>query len=220
MSFERMLAIVGFVVSALMFARLGPGAIQSWRIYAGTGRRRQEDARGTAPPIPPGVADRTAALVDVGYRPIGETRLTLPVGVRFAWILAADDGESYAILAGGLSGRALTGIYSAWPDGTWLGTQHPFGAETDRPGLQVRAVPTTLADAVTVHREGLERLRAVHGAPRLVRTMPDMLALDADYRARFGGSRLRPQAMRLVLLAAATALAGLLFLALMILAPA
>jgi hypothetical protein len=26
--------------------------------------------------------------------------------------------------------------------------------------------------------------------------MPDMLALDADYRNRFGGSRLRPAAIR------------------------
>jgi hypothetical protein len=210
MSVERLVALAGFVVSAIVLARLGPGAVRSWRIYAETGERRQEDASGTAPPVPAGVADRTALLADLGYRLIGETRLALPVGMRFAWILAADDGESYAILAGGLSGRALTGIYSAWPDGTWLGTMHPFGAETDRPGLQVRSVPTTLTDAVTTHREGLERLRRVHGAPRPVRTMADMLALDADYRSRFGGSRLRPQVMRLVLLATAAAVAAVL----------
>jgi hypothetical protein len=29
--------------------------------------------------------------------------------------------------------------------------------------------------------------------------MPDMLALDADYRERFGGSRLRPLTLRIVL---------------------
>jgi hypothetical protein len=29
--------------------------------------------------------------------------------------------------------------------------------------------------------------------------MPDMLALDGDYRERFGGSRLRPLTMRIVM---------------------
>jgi hypothetical protein len=42
-------------------------------------------------------------------------------------------------------------------------------------------------------------LRSSHGAPRPVRSMPDMLALDVDYRERFGGSRLRPLTMRIVL---------------------
>ena len=110
--------------------------------------------------------------------------------------MAADDGDSYAILAGGTSGVALTGIYSAWSDGTWLGTIHPVGAVTDRPGLQVRVVNTTLADTVATHRTGLARLGVVHGRPRPVRSIPDMLALDADYRTRFGGSRLLPITIR------------------------
>jgi hypothetical protein len=59
-------------------------------------------------------------------------------------------------------------------------------------------VSTTIADAVALHREDLERLRARHGDPLPVRSMPDMLALDADYRQRFGGSRLLPITMRIV----------------------
>jgi hypothetical protein len=37
------------------------------------------------------------------------------------------------------------------------------------------------------HRAEAERLAEVHGPPRAVRTMADMLACDADYRTRFGG---------------------------------
>ena len=199
MPIERILVIGLLVVSGSMVIRLAPGALRSWRIYAGTGKRRQEDAAGRAPEAPSGVRDRLASLGEEGYHHIGETRLELPVGERFAWIMAADDGDSYAILAGGMSGVALTGIYSAWSDGTWLGTMHPVGSATDRPGLQVRVVSTTLADAVATHRTGLERLRSVHGAPRPVRSIPDMLALDADYRTRFGGSRLLPITIRNVL---------------------
>jgi hypothetical protein len=76
---------------------------------------------------------------------------------------------------------------------------HPLGSPTDRPNLQVRIVTTTLGDAVQAHRAGLERLRSSHGAPRPVGSMPDMLALDVDYRERFGGSRLRPLTMRIVM---------------------
>jgi hypothetical protein len=199
MPIERILAIGLLIVSSVMVVRFAPGAVRSWQIYAGTGKRRQKDAAGLAPETPLGVRDRLASLGEVGYRHIGETRLELPVGERFAWIMAADDGESYAILAGGMSGVALTGIYSAWRDGMWLGTMHPIGSAADRPGLQIRVVTTTLADAVTTHRAGLERIRPVHGVPRAVRTIPDMLALDDDYRTRFGGSRLLSITIRNVL---------------------
>ena len=192
MSAERAVALALLVLSAVLLIRFTPGAIRGWRIYAGTGQRRQQDAGGRAPSPPPGVADRLGLLAESGYHQVGETSLELPGGERFAWIVAAEDAESYAILAGGMSGTPLTGIYSAWPDGTWLGTLHPLGTAADRPGLQVRVVPTTLAEAATAHRAGLARLRAVHGAPRSIRTLTDMLALDADYRVRFGGSRLRP----------------------------
>jgi hypothetical protein len=199
MPIERIVALVLVGVSSILLVRLGPSAVRSWRIYIGTGRRRQQDATGRAPAAPPGIRDRQALLAEAGYRPLGETRLELPVGERFAWIMADDDGESYAHLAGATGGVPLTGIYSAWLDGMWLGTMHPLGSATDRPNLQVRVVTTTLGDAVQAHRARLERLRSSHGSPRPVRSMPDMLALDVDYRERFGGSRLRPLTIRIVL---------------------
>ena len=216
MPIDRAAALGILVVSGLLLGRFGPAAIRSWRIYSGTGKRRQVDASGRAPAAPPGVRDRLALLADAGYRHLGETRLDLPVGTRFAWIMAAADGDSYAILAGGTGQVALTGLYSAWSDGTWLGTLHPVGSPTDRPGLQVRVISTTLGDAVEAHRAGLDRLRPVHGDPRRVRSMPDMLALDADYRERFGGSRLRPLAIRIAIpavLAACALVLGLVLLA-------
>ncbi len=96
---------------------------------------------------------------------------------------------------------------------------HPIGTPADRSSLQVRVVATTLADAVTTHRAGVARLRSVHGAPRQVRTMADMLAHDADYRARFGGSRLRPLAMRIVAPAVLAAIGVLLSVALLVIQP-
>ena len=219
MSPERALALAILVLSIILLARLGPAAVQAWRIYAGTGRRRQEDAAGRAPIASPSVADRIELLADVGYHRLGETRLVLPTGERFAWIVAADDAESYAIIVVGSGAAGPTGIYSAWLDGAWLCTIHPRGEAVDRPGFQVRIVSGTLAEAAQVHRVGLERLKAVHGAPRPIRSMADMLALDADYRMRFGGSRLRPRVIRIVLPAVVAGLAALLSLALLVAIP-
>src|SRR5512140_1064909 len=218
MSAERFLALAVFVCSVLLLVRLGPAAIRGWRIYAGTGRRRQTDATGRAPNAPPGIVDRARLLADLGYRRLGETSLDLPVGERFAWIVAADDAESYGILVEAPRIGGMTGLYSAWLDGTWLCTIHPGGQGVDRSDLQVRIVPTTLEEAVTVQRAGLERLKAVHGAPRAIRTMNDMLALDADYRTRFGAVRLRPVTARIVMPGLAVALLAVLSLALVILA--
>ena len=196
MTGERLLALVLVALAAAMLARFGPPAVQSWRIYAGTGQRRQKDATSRVPFAPPDIADREALLEPLGYRRLGVTSLDLPVGERFAWILAAEDGDSYAIVVPRLGPSGLTGIYSAWRDGMWLGTMHPRGEAVDRTGMQMQVVGTTLAEAVAAHRKGVERLREVHGAPRQVRAMADMLALDADYRVRFGGSRLRGLTVR------------------------
>lgn len=130
--------------------------------------------------------------------------------------MAADDAESYAIVVDSQRGGGLTGVYSAWLDGMWLCTLHPLGQALDRPNMQVRIVPTTLDDAVTAHRAGLERLKLVHGAPRPIRTIPDMLALDADYRTRFGGSRLRPLTIRIVVPAIVVAALAVFSLALLV----
>jgi hypothetical protein len=217
MSTESVLALGLCVLSLVLLVRLGPSAVRSWQIYAGTGQRHQEDAGARAPAAPPGIQDRTAILAESGYRQIGVTRLELPGGERFAWIVAAADAESYAILAGGLEGFPFTGIYSAWSDGTWLGTMHPRGEPIDRGGLQIRIVPTSLDQAVEQHLAGLARLRVVHGDPRPVRTLADMLALDLDYRKRFAGSALRSITIRNMLpgaLAAAALVISILLLVL------
>lgn len=219
MSSERVLAIAVFVCSVFLLLRMGPAAIRSWRIYAGTGQRRQEDATGRSPLIPPAVADRAALLAGLGYRGLGETRLDLPVGERFAWIFAAGDAESYAILVDAPRIGGLTGVYSAWLDGTWLCTIHPRGQAVDRRDLQVRIVPSTLEEMVAVHRAGLERLKQVHGAPRPIARMADMLALDADYRTRFGGTRLRPTVARIIVPTIVLVVLSVLSLALVVVSP-
>jgi hypothetical protein len=199
MTAERALALVMLVLSGLLLTRLAGPAWRVWRIYAGTRRRRQADAAGTAPLPPPAVGVRLDALVALGFERIGETFVDLPdVGRRFAWQVGAADHEAYATIVPSAVVGALTGIYSAWPDGTWLSTMHPIGETIDDGRLIVQRVPTTVEAAAAAHSARLTTLAAHHGRPRAVSSLSDVLALDAFYRSRYGGRTLARRTARLV----------------------
>lgn len=68
MSTERLLVLAAFACSGRLLLHLGPAALRNWRIYAGTGQRRQKDATGRAPLQPVGTADRAALLGGLGYQ--------------------------------------------------------------------------------------------------------------------------------------------------------
>ena len=134
----------------------------------------------------------------------------------FGTVLASDDGWAYALFADGRPEPGLTGFYSAWPDGTWLGTIHPRGDPLEIPGLSLRIETGTLPAAEAAHRDLLTRTAQRHGPPRLVRSLTDVFALDADYRTRFGGRELRPLLIRAVAPAAAALLLTLISVALVL----
>lgn len=197
MSVERLVAAGLLAVTAVLLVRLLPHSARVWRTYAGTSERRQEDVTGSAPEPERDTAERIAILGGLGYRQVGATRTVMPLGAVYGRIMAADDGASYAIVADTLrSSPGLTGIYTSWPDGTWVGTLHPFGDPLQLPGLQLSVISGSLEEAVPAHRAAIERMRQAHGAPRPVARMADVLAMDADYRRRFGGRELRPLVVR------------------------
>jgi hypothetical protein len=185
-----------FVACLVLFLRQLPHAIRVWLTYTGTGHRRQEDVTDRAPDPEPDAVERIAILATLDYRPIGDTRVRLPSDDRFAKILVAGNLESYAIVDSTNPSTGLTGLYTAWPDGTWIGTLHPYGDPHERPGLQLRVHTGKLGDAVSAHRSWADQLRPDHGDPRPIERMPDVLALDADYRQRFGGRELRRAVIR------------------------
>lgn len=197
MSLERLLAAGLLVVAAALLARALPDAVRVWRTYAGTSQRRQEDVTASAPEPEEDTAERVANLGVFGYHQIGTTRVVMPIGVQYARIMAADDEISYVIVVDAPQGApVLCAIYSSWPDGTWIGTMHPSGDPHQRPGLELSVVSGSLGDAVATHRTAIERISQAHGHPRPVARMADVLALDADYRERFGGRELRPVVVR------------------------
>jgi hypothetical protein len=207
MPVELLLDLVPLIGSALLFLWFLPGAVRAVQTSTGTRTRRQEDVTGQAPVPDDETKGRIVALNALGYRRLGETRTRIPAGDVVGWVLGADDGAAYVLLAPGaplLPG--LTGFYSAWPDGTWLGTIHPHGSPLDYRSLHLRIDSRGLAEVDAGHRLELNRLADAHGPPRPVRTLADVLVLDADYRERFGGRELRPLLAR-ALVPAAIALA-------------
>jgi hypothetical protein len=215
MPIDRILLAVVLAISIVLLVLLAPAVRQTWQTYTGTRVRRQEDFTDQAPLPEPEEAERIDMLNALGYRRLGETVTRMPIGEEVARILVAADGRAYAmVLAGFDSVPGLTGFFSAWPDGTWVGTLHPRGDALEIAGLRLRVETGTLADAEASHRAAATHLVAEHGEPRRVRELADMLALDADYRTRFGGRELRsivarslaPAAFVLVVLVVALAL--------------
>lgn len=194
---DRILLTVLLAISLVLLLLVMPAAIRTWATYAGTRSRRQEDFTGRAPDPEPEEAERMSALEALGYRRLGETVTRMPVGEQLARILVADDGAAYVILIEAYTAApGLTGFFSAWPDGTWLGTIQPRGDPLEIAGLRLRIETGTLAEAAMSHRAAVTQLAGRLGEPRRVRTLSDMLALDADYRTRFGGRELRPMVAR------------------------
>jgi hypothetical protein len=58
--------------------------------------------------------------------------------------------------------------------------------------LRLRIETGSLDAAAAAHRAEAAHIADDHGSPTAAHTMADMLALDADYRIRFGGRELRP----------------------------
>ena len=73
---------------------------------------------------------------------------------------------------------------------------HPRGTPLEFRTLRLRIESGSLDEAVAAHVVESGHLAVERGSPIAVRTMADMLLLDADYRTRFGGRELRPLVAR------------------------
>lgn len=197
MSLERILAFALLAVSIALLIGLTPGAIRILRTYAGAASRRQEDVTGHAPDPEPEVTERMDALAALAYRRLGETVTRMPGDEAICRVLGADDGRVYALLVASRTKLpGLTGFYSSWSDGTWVGTLHPRGDPLEIAGLTLRVATGTIAEAEGGHRAVVSQLAARLGEPMPVRTIAEVLMRDADYRSRFGGRELRPLVAR------------------------
>ena len=197
MALERLLPLSGLVFALLLLARLGPPAVRSWRIFAGTRGRRMADAGPLEIQAPPAVAARLEELRALGFSRIGERFIRLPdTPVRYDWVMGEPSGETYALAVVSVVRGAFVALYSSFDDSTWVMTSYPRGETIDRPTFHAAFVDTSLEDALTAHRARVAQLAVEHGRPRRVRTMADSLRMDADYRTHHGGTTLTRLTLR------------------------
>lgn len=199
MTADRVLALVGLVLSLLLLTRFGPPAWRTWRIFAGAKTRRMADAGPLEIPPPVPVGDRLDELEALGFRRIGERYLQLPGSpLRYEWLVGDESGETYVVAVPSVVVGTLVAAYSSFDDGTWVQTNFPRGETIVRRSFFASFVPTNLTDMIAAHRRQVDTLRAAHGNPRLIHTMADTLRMDADYRTRHGGATLRRLTLRIM----------------------
>jgi hypothetical protein len=214
---DRVLALVGLVLSLLLLGRFGPAAWRAWRIYAGVRNRRLADAGPLEIPAPQPVRERLDDLEAHGFSRIGERYLNLPgSGLRYEWVVGEASGETYAVVVPVAGLSAIVACYSSFEDSTWVQTNFPRGAVVDRHAFKASFVATSLTATLAAHRAQVARLRSSHGAPRQIRTMADTLRMDADFRTHHGGLTLRPLTFKLVSPAIAAGLLALICAALLV----
>jgi len=144
MSPERLLALAGLVTALLLLTRLGPPAVRSWRIYAGTRSRRMADAGPLEIPAPPAVAARLEELRSLGFSRIGERYIRLPnTPVRYDWVMGEPSGETYALGVVSVIGGFLVALYSSFDDSTWVMTTFPRGETIDRRSTPRSSTPVS-----------------------------------------------------------------------------
>jgi hypothetical protein len=199
MSAERLVALVGLLISLFLVAQLAPRAWRSWQIYAGVRKRRLADAGPLAVPPPDQLSQPLAELRRLGFDRIGERFVRLPeIGLRYEWVVGEASGAAYVVLVPSAVIGCLVGFYSSFEDSTWVQTNFPRGAVVNRPTFQASFVTTSLGDALASHRAKVAALIPAHGAPRSIRTMADTLRMDADFRIHHGGLTLRPLTAKLI----------------------
>jgi hypothetical protein len=196
---ERTLELAGLALSTLLLLRFAPPAVRSWRIYAGTRKRRLADAGPTEIVAPFAVQAILDQLRELGFSRIGERYVELPGrGPVVEWTWADQPGDTYVSVVASRVIGALMSCYTAFADWAWLQTNFPRGETIDRQNYVAEFVETSPRDAVATHRAAIARLRPLHGAPRPVRTMADSLRMDVEYRTRHGGVTLRRLTFRIM----------------------
>jgi hypothetical protein len=195
---SRIFEIVGLVLSLTIAFRTVPRARFVWANYAGAATRRSEDAGPEPVPPPAAVQAMLDQLRDLGFERLGEQRTVLPrTLVVHDWLMIDASGAMVASVAP-IGGWALLICASAFSDHVWLQTYHPRGESIDTQELLARTTAVSVADAIRLHRQGIEEMLPTHGQPRQVRTMSEQLVLDVEFREHHLARTLRRNTMSAV----------------------
>lgn len=175
-------------VVALLFAGL-TGAV-ALLIYLTVRNRRPEDvsAEQIEPPAP--AQPLVDALVELGFRRLGEsrTRLPLPGVTGTTWILVDGAGTTQAEIVAHPPMLALTSVYS---DEAVVETGYPLGERIDTPRFRAHVVGSGVAEAYQHHLAQAADFGATHGAPQPIASMADYAQWDRSYRLNHAQRKMR-----------------------------
>jgi len=186
--------LIGPVIAATVLA----GGVAAMSLVR---KRRIEQAlgeiRSAVPVVATGLVEapskEIAALI-AELRPLGfamiaatDTRIGEGQPIR-TWVLTGEPGTTWVEV--GMAAVPMTIFLSQAQTGRLLETTARGALPIDDPRLLVQALNTTPAVALDAHRATLEEWTRSSGPPRIVRTLDDYLAVEAEQRQLTGGMRM------------------------------
>ena len=140
-----------------------------------------------APPLE--VAQLIGELRRLGFEMIAVTDTRIGAGKPIrTWVMTGDPGTTWIEV--GLGRAPMAVFLSQSQTGRFLETTARNGESIDNPKLLARGLTTTLDDALESHRTTLDQWQAASGPARVVLTLDDYLAAEADQRHLTGGMRI------------------------------
>jgi hypothetical protein len=174
----------------VMVAVLGLNLWAQWRVYRDSPKRRPRDISHEHRPVAIGLADWSNQLSLLGFDRLGEIELDLPsVGIlevfrsrttsHTGWVRVDRHRSTTASIV-----PQLVEFSTQLADGTFVETMFPIGHSDSLPGLELRHVKSSLADAARSHENTVAMLSMRHGEPRPVEAISAYLRQDAEFREK------------------------------------
>ena len=177
--------VLACVVAALSIAR-------KRRIEQLLGQIRSavpEVATGLVDAPPDAIAGLIAELRPLGFAMIAVTDTRIGGGQPIrTWVMTGEPWTTWVEV--GMAAVPMAIFLSQAQTGRLLETTARGALPIDHPRLLVQALDTTPALALDAHRATLEDWTRSSGPPRVVRTLDDYLAVEAEQRKLTGGMRM------------------------------
>lgn len=184
----QLVAYLGAGVLTLMLLRRFRFASRHWRRQRGSAARQSVDISAQQIPLPETPHAVREALQALGFQHLGECQVVGPdleEPSEPSWNFVNAEQDTFVeviVMPPPLAPQCF--FTTMFADETVVQVAHPLGEHIETPDFVHRKNTESIAAAYAEQRALIQKARAEHGAPRVIRSMQDALDCARIFRAR------------------------------------